>query len=323
MRARLLGPALAFVLLSARASAQTLAPAPAPLPPAPALVDPQPEVSLWYRNFTAGRVNPLGLFELFDLSLRLRLHESDADALKQNFVGVGTTVGLSPAFGRIGVLAEIQPLTLLRLWASYEFVGYFSSFGLMASYPSATSDFSDTAIREGGDRGRPGYTTVGGMLTLGAAFQVRLGPIAIRDTFRAFWSSFDLRTGDRVYFDQTLDLQMPNDGWSVVNEGDVLWVSDFGLVVGARYTVATPLNEDSHFLPLEDRSVGENRVHRLGPLVAYTFERNPNARFDAPTLILLAQWHLMHRFRTGRDVDTGLPYLGLVFQFTGDLLADH
>jgi len=287
------------------------------------LVDPQPEVSLFYRNITAARVNPLGLFELFDMSLRLRLHESESDALRQNFVGLGTTIGLSPAFGRVGVLAEVQPLTLLRLWASYELVGYFSSFGLMASYPSATSDFSDTAIREGGDVGRPGYTTYGSMLTLGATFQARLGPIVVRDTFRAVWSSFSLRTGDRVYFDQVFDLQLPNDGWGLINEADVAWVSDFGLVVGVRYTVATPLNEDSHFLPLEDRSAVENRVHRLGPIIAYTFERNPNTRFDAPTLILLAQWHLEHRFRTGQDIDTALPYLALIFQFTGDLLADR
>lgn len=287
------------------------------------LVDPQPEVSLWYRAFTAGRVNPLGLFALFDTSLRLRLHDSDADALKQNFVGLGATVGLSPAFGRFGVVAEVQPLTLLRFWASYEFLGYFSSFGLLASYPSAAADFSDTAIREGGDRGRPGYVTYGGMLTLGAAFQVRLGPIAVRDTFRAFWSSFDLRAGDRVSFDQTLDLQLPNDGWALMNEADVAWMSDFGLVVGVRYTLATPLNEASHFLPLEDRDAVQNQVHRLGPVIAYTFERNPNTRFDAPTLILLAQWHLVHRFRTGRDVDTGLPYLALVFQFTGDLLSPN
>jgi hypothetical protein len=287
------------------------------------LVDPQPEVSLYYRSFTAARVNPLGLFELFDTSLRLRLFESDADALRQNFVGIGATMGISPAFGRIGVLAEVQPLTLLRLWASYELVGYFSSFGLMASFPSATSSFSDTTIRDGGAMGRPGYATYGGQLTLGASFQARLGPVAVRDNFRAMHASFGLRAGDQVFFDQTFDLQLPNDGWAVVNDADVLWVSDFGLVIGARYTVATPLNEDRHFVPGEDRAPAQNHVHRLGPLIAYTFERNPNARFDAPMLLLLAQWHLVHRFRTGQDVDTGLPYLALVFQFQGDLLADH
>jgi hypothetical protein len=89
---------------------------------------------------------------------------------------------------------------------------------------------------------------------------------------------------------------------------------------GGRYTLATPLNDDTHFVPLEDRSLASNEVHRLGPLVAHTFERRPGTRFDAPTLILLAQWHLVHRYRTGRDVDIGLPYLALVFQFTGGLL---
>lgn len=280
------------------------------------LVDPQPEVSLYYRSLTAARVNPLGLFELFDLSLRPRLYESESDALRANFVGVGLSAGLSPAFGRIGALVEVQPLTILRLWALYEFVGYFSTFGLMASFPSATSAFSDTAIRN-----QAGYATWGGQLTLGANAQVRFGPIAIRDQLRFVRPSFQLRPGDRVFFDQLYDLELPNDGWAVVNEADVLGLFDFGLMVGARYTFATPFNEDRHFAPGEDPALAPNHVHRLGPMIGYTFERRPNTRFDAPMLILIAQWHLVHRYRTGADVDVGLPYLGLAFQFNGDLLG--
>lgn len=298
------------------ATGETEAPAPA-LP----LVDPQPEVQLYYRSLTAARVNPLGLFELFDLSLRGRFYESDSDALRQNFAGIGLTAGLSPAFGRIGVLAEVQPLTILRLWAAYEFIGYFSSFDLMASFPSAASAYSDTAIRGAKDLGRPGYATWGGQLTLGANAQVRFGPIAIRDSFRAIMPSFQLREGDRVFFDQIFDLQVPNDGWAVVNELDVLGIFDIGLMVGARYTIATPFNEARHFAPGDDPALAQNHVHRLGPMIAYTFERRPGTRFDSPTLILLAQWHLIHRYRTGADVDIGLPYLGLAFQFNGDLLG--
>lgn len=300
----------------------TPAPAPAPPPPVP-LVDPQPEISVYYRSLTAARVNPLGLFELFDASFRARLFESESDALRQNFVGIGLSAGLSPAFGRIGVMAEIQPLTLLRLWALYEIVGYFSSFDLMASFPSATSPYSDSAIRAGRAAGRPGYATYGGQLTLGANFQVRFGPIAIRDALRFVRASYALREGDRVFFDQLYDLQIPNDGWAVVNDADLMAVTDFGLVFGARYSFATPFNEDRHFAPGDDPSIAQNHVHRLGPIIGYTFERNPGSRFDAPMLILIAQWHLQHRWRTGADVDIGLPYIALAFQFNGDLLADH
>ncbi len=306
-----LGCALAPAVAGAQAAA--------PLP----LVDPQPEVSLYYRSLTAARVNPLGFFELFDLSLRARLYQSETDALRQNFVGIGMSGGISPAFGRVGVLAEVQPLTILRLWALYEIVGYFSSFDLMASFPSATSAFSDTAIRAGSGGGRPGYSTYGGQLTLGANAQVRFGPLAVRDALRVIRASFGLRAGDRVFFDQLFDLQIPNDGWALNNDLDVLFISDFGLMAGARYTFATPFNEDRHFAPGDDPALAANHVHRLGPMIGYTFERHPNSRFDAPMLILIAQWHLVHRFRTGADVDIGLPYIALAFQFVGDLLSSE
>jgi hypothetical protein len=36
-------------------------------------------------------------------------------------------------------------------------------------------------------------------------------------------------------------------------------------------------------------------------------------------VILLAQWWLSHRYRTGRDVSQGVPLLGIAFQFNGEL----
>lgn len=186
----------------------------------------------------------------------------------------------------------------------------FTAARVTRSGSSRASSISDTAVRDGGAMGRPGYATYVGQLTLGASFQARVGPVAVRGNFRAVHASFDLRPNDSVFSDQTYDLQLPNDGWSVINDADFLWISDFGLVVGARYTVATPLDEDWHFVPGEDRAPAQDHVHRLGPIIAYTVERNPNARFDAPTLLLLAQWHVIRRFRTGQDIDTGLSLPG-------------
>ena len=38
-----------------------------------------------------------------------------------------------------------------------------------------------------------------------------------------------------------------------------------------------------------------------------------------PTLYLLAQWWVKHRYRTGQEVSQGLPMIVLGFSFTGDL----
>lgn len=285
-------------------------------------VRPQPEVSLFYQSLTAARANPLGLVSLLDMTLRLRLFESDSAVLAQNFAGIGITGGLSPAFGRAGVLAEIQPLTIVRVFASYEVVGYFSSFNLFASFPSALSEFSDTAIRERPGAGLPGYVTHGGWLTLGAVVQARVGPIAARNQARAVHASFQMRDGDRVFYDQLTDMLVPNDGWILTNELDVVGMFDIGLNIGARWSYGHAFYESRHVASGEDpNAIPDNDLHRLGLIATYTFEDNEGARFDRPTLVLILQWHLQHRYRTGADVHVGAPYAALAFQFVGDILS--
>lgn len=291
-------------------------------------VDPQPPISLAYSNLTAVRLNPLGLVDFASASLRLRLYESDSDALTQNFVGFGAVAALSPAWGRVGVLAEVQPLSVLLLYAQYEFIGYFGTFDLTASFPSASADYSDTSIdQRGSDPATDNYATTGSILTLGATLQLKVGPIAVRSLFRAVRTDYDLRSGDRVYYDQIYDILMPDEGWMVTNDVDVLGVFDIGshaLAAGARYSFTHSFYRDAHYLSAADHDTApSNDVQRLGALVAWTVSKNPLGRFDRPTLILIAQWHLKHRWRTGQDVSTALPYLALAFSFRGDLLADH
>lgn len=296
--------------------------------PAAAQVTQQPEISLAYDNLTAARVNPLGLVDFATFSLRIRMYESDSPIAAQNYVGFGVTPAISPAWGRAGGLLEVQPLSILRIYAQYEFIGYFGSFNLFSSFPSASADYSDTEIRDRPERsGLEGYATYGGILTLGATLQMKIGPIAARSLFRAVYSSYDVRGGDRVYYDQIYDMLMPIDGWMLVNDLDALTVFDvdsFSFAIGARWTYSHSFYDAGHYAPGEDLSLApDNDVHRLGPLIAWTLDSDPGSRFDRPTIVLIAQWHLVHRWRTGADVNVGLPYLALAFTFRGDLLADH
>lgn len=292
-----------------------------------AQVDPQPAQSIAYRNITAVRVNPLGLVNFARASYRFRLYESESDVLKQNYVGIGAAGGISPAWGRIGILAEVQPLTILRLYAQYEFIGYYGTFDLFASFPSATSDFSDSTIGTRAEQdATEAYSTTGSLLTLGATLQLKVGPIAVRSLFRAARTNYTLRSGDRVYYDQIFDMLMPDNGWMVVNDLDVLAVLQPGttqLAAGIRWSYSHSFYNDEHFTgPADQAAAPNNDIHRIGPLLAWQIRNNPGARFDRPTLILLAQWHLKHRWRTGADVTQALPYIGLAFSFQGDLLGD-
>lgn len=284
----------------------------------------QPYTELRYQSSTAARLNPLGLFSFFEMGPRYRLYVSPQDAFMANFIGFGFLGGLSPAFGRVGLYAEVQPLTLLRLWASYELVGYFGSFNNLASFPSASADITERNLRERGAMGTPPYNTFGGEFRAGANAQVKLGPFALRDTLRFTHSSFTVRSGDRVFYDPITDILAPNDGWVMTNDVDVLGlVEEIRFAVGARWSYVHSFFDPGHYNPGETGPVPDNDIHRVGLLASYTFEDNGGARFDRPMLSLLVQWHLLHRTRTGQEIETAIPYTGLAFQFFGDLLADH
>ncbi len=48
--------------------------------------------------------------------------------------------------------------------------------------------------------------------------------------------------------------------------------------------------------------------------------RSTGAKFNTPTVFVLVQWYLKHRFRTGADTSQALPLIGVGFQMTGDFL---
>lgn len=280
----------------------------------------QPPLSLSYENLSAVRANPLGLVDFFYVTGRARLFDSDALLLRQNYVGAGVAGGLSPAWLRIGGIVEVKPLTVWRLWARYVFVQYFGTFDLLASFPGAESDFSDSAIADRSDvPGTENQSASGTELTLGSDFQIKAGPVALRNFTRGYRADMDLRAGDTTFYDQIYDILMPNEGWVITNETDLLYLTGFGLIVGGRYTYSKPFYEDRHELT---DSAPSNVIHRAGPLIAYQFNDEPGGRVETPTLLLISQWHIEHRFRTGEDVSQAVPYLGLGFLIRGNLLSD-
>lgn len=278
-----------------------------------------PQHRIVYKNLTALRVNPLGLLDDARFAYRLRLYESDSKALRDNFIGVGVAPTFSPAMLKVGPYVEFNPTTVFGVWSAIQFVQYFGSFNLLQSFPGAQSNFSDTAIKNLGATRQP---TNGFEVTIGANLNLKFGPIVVRSFFRAIYGSMKLRPGDRVYYDQFYDVLMGNQGWALTNDADVL-VQFFEnrFVAGARYTLTVPLYARSrHYDPDDPVQQVNNAMHRVGPLVGYTFFSEDGAGFNNPTIFLLVQWWAQHRWRTGADTPTALPLMGLGFQFTGDLL---
>lgn len=309
----LLGLALA-VALAGEARAQTL------------LDGPPPQQRLVYRNTLFFRLNPLGLINDARLSYRWRLYLSESPALRDNFIGIGLAPSASPAFARAGVLVELQPLTVLQLYGIYEWVQYFGGFNFLQSFPSARSEFSDTVLAQRAQlpEGEPlrNYATSGTQLTLGANLQLKVGPVVARSLLRVVRPDYQLRQGDRVFYDIFYDVLAPDGGWFFTNDADLLYQSDSrsGLTVGARWTVTHAFYGPEHFAPGEPLEDLNGPMHRVGPMLAYTLFSEDGASFNSPTVTLLAQWWLSHRYRTGQDVSALMPLLAVGFSFNGDLL---
>ena len=300
-----------FTALPAAADEPAGEDAPTAAPVLPAPVD--PDHGLRYRSLSVIRLNPLGTREEAQFDYFYRLYDSDSKVLENNFVGLGVVPVISPAHGGIGPILELQPASVMKLWAKYQYFQYFGGFDLIQSFPTAQADYSDDDIEALGDADA-NYAVGGTQLTLGALLQIKIGPIAVRTALQAVRSDFDLRDGDTVLFDSTFDLLVPNGGWFYSNDADVLWLTDFGLTLGVRDTYTFTSFTSSQ------RGGGDKGAtnHRIGPVVAYTFFDDPEpVAFDKPTAVLVLNWYIDHRYRAGQEVNRAVPYVIMGFAFSG------
>ena len=285
---------------------------------------PPPPRRLVLTGFGALRGNPLGLSAEGRLALRQRLYASDSLALQDNFLGVGVQGALSPATGRLGVIAQLQPLTVLSLYASADAIAYFGTFDNLQSYASANAewgnDAADAAARlPAGDQQRA-YAATNFQLTFGARLQLKAGPFALANTTELVRNSASLRDGDRVLLDPTAGGLVPQKAFVLSSDLDLLWLDGAGLVAGLRGSLLQPFFGDRHFAPGERQQSDAVQV-RAGPLLAYRFFKEDGRAFNAPTVFVLVNWYLHHRYRTGAEVSQALPYLAVGFGFFGDLIG--
>ena len=317
-----------FTSLAASASADA---APAPEPTAPAIEAPPepPRTRLLLTNLLAFRNNPLGLEDQIRVGLQTRLYRSEAPSLRDNFIFAGANPKINPAFVKVGPSIEIQPLSIFNLRLAAELIGFYSSFGALQSFSSPTAEYSDTALKAGKEAGR-NYATYGAHAMVEPMLTLKFGPFVLRDKLAVEYWKMNVRSGDAVWYDISLDTLVSADGWVVANDLDALYLHDFKgwtgqyrgarLTAGVRYTTVQPIYRERDFQAGDARDLADNHHHRAGPLVAFTFFDHGFTRFNRPTALVIANWYLDHRFRTGRDVSGAIPYLVVGFSFQSDLL---
>jgi hypothetical protein len=288
-------------------------------PDAPPPQPPLPRHRVVYENLTGVRLNPLGLENRFLVSARARLYRHDSPVLRENHLAVGVSNIQSPAFYRHGVVVEARPLTLLTLSAGVHQIGYYGTFQFLQGYPDAQVNFSDAAMRRGADEGR-NHPARGIEVELRGQLLGKVGPMVIRSDTSVYYTDVELGPGERTYYTPRYDLLMPNRGFALTSDNDVVYFSDFGLVAGLRASVAHAFYDTETLAGGEDLN---GPTVRLGPLVAYTFFDKPGAVYNKPTVFLNAGFWLKHRWRTGGDdpdaVTQAMPMIAAGFRFEGDL----
>jgi hypothetical protein len=336
VRSMIVGALLSISLVGSVAAAPSPPPAGATTRENPEELGPPPENRLVLNNLLVGRYNPLGLEDQIRFGFQRRLFASYKPAFRDNFLFVGIYPKINPAFIKIGPMVEVQPLSILNLRFQAEMIDYFGTFGELQSFTSPLAIYSDSALTcndKGNDDNAcqglpPGYGTpaMKNYVTHGMHFvfepmlQMKFGPIAIRNRFSIEYWNMRLRPGDTVFYEITLDTLIPASGWVLANDLDVLYITKFRFVAGLRYSVVHPFYSASDYQPGQDTSQNPNGHQRIGPLLAYTFFEKGYARFDRPSLILIANWYVQHRWRTGQDVNQGIPYVVLAFAFQSDLM---
>jgi hypothetical protein len=272
---------------------------------------PQPLHKLVWANLLTGRYNPLGAEDRIELEYRLRLIDSRSVLWNDTYLGLGFTPAVTPVMSRIGATLTVKPIAVATLSASYNYDLWYGVLDNLQPFSGADDDFSDPALDRSGDRA---ISTTGHELVLRATLAGKLGPLAVGDTVEFSLTRMDLEGGGPYYYNIKVDALVRNGGWFLTNDTDIVFVTRFGLVAGARNTL-------THAFAAEGAGPGAQNTptDRLGPLLAYVFFDRPGRGFNKPTILLVVAWWLEHRFRTGEDVPQAVPYVVLGFKCEGEL----
>jgi hypothetical protein len=273
----------------------------------------EPPTKLMVFNSVYGRINPLGIEDWLMVGLQRPLYEARNPAVRDNWIYYGVLMKTSPSSLKIGPHLEMQPLSILQLRLTTELTRFFGVFTTFQSFDSPLADYSDSALYKLADTK---YPTTALHIGFSPTLQVAIGPIVIRDTPSFDYWNAQLRPGDTVFYDTNSDTLMAPNTIVISNDADVLWrIPKYRLFVGIRHTLVQPFYPLSAYQPGEkpDNPNGHNRLTAVG---VWTFYYRPNGKVRSLTAALIFGWYLQHRWRTGADVNPGVPYglLGFVIE---------
>jgi hypothetical protein len=290
---------------------------------------------LMLSDLTILRLNPTGLETRARVGLQKKLYPSDKKVTENNFWFVGAFPKLNPASAHIGLGGELQPASIFNVRVFGEVSKYFGTFGYLQSFGSANANYSDQTLADNKDNPTPATepeSATSMRLSVQPMLQLKFGKIALRSL--AMFDYWNFKTRAATAYEPTLDTLLPDNGWTVSTDTDLLYVTDKGLAAGLRHSWVKPMYASKHFSDAADEAAydGQNAHQRLGFFGAYTLKDKGPSTFNKPTIILIVSMYLSHKYRAGEPgtLDPGhdaddyrtraFPYVVAGFAFESDFL---
>lgn len=257
-------------------------------------------------RFTAGvltglRFVPIGLGLRARLGYRYQLFTRDSRLFRDTYIWSHLVVDTAPTFALGGIEAFIQPLAVIRFGVHYLAGRYFASVGNVAAFASPADDHSDQNVKARAKAGL-NYGANGQRLTLSTRLQGQIAAFVLRSELKAHYRSLGLLPPHRYFYDRINDTMVMNRGWTLQSDSDAFWNFRAKSYLGARLTVIR-----AYFAP-GDKPSKETSI-RLGPALVLALPALKKKLGTAPQFIFLSQWHLRHRYRTGRAQHQAIPTL--------------
>ncbi len=264
-------------------------------------------------NLTAS-YNLLGLRILSDIGYRWRLYASQSKALQQNFIMLGPTVILTPAFQELGAFVTVQPATIFTLRGMYRFRFQVPTFFSGAVFEDvARFDQALTGVTghiDGENRLRTKIEEVqnqnDGRRVLPMSHILSVEAV-LRFQFKGLTALFFLRYAkwwsthgqtDRfgAFYEPGVDILMNNDEHLITING-LLGYQWKSLLFFASTNFVRAFNS-------------QQQNWRMGPGVRWTIAPNWGP-FKKPNLLLVLNWHIEHRWRAAAF--DGVPLVAIAF----------
>jgi hypothetical protein len=290
---------------------------------------------LMLSDLTILRLNPTGLETRARVGLQKKLYPSDKKVTENNFWFVGAFPKLNPASAHIGLGGELQPASIFNVRVFGEVSKYFGTFGYLQSFGSANANYSDQTLADNKDNPTPATepeSATSMRVSVQPMLQLKFGKIALRSL--AMFDYWNFKARAATAYEPTLDTLLPDNGWTVSTDTDLLYVTDTGLAAGLRHSWVKPMYASKHFTDATDEAAydGQNGHQRLDFFGAYTLKDKGPSTFNKPTIILIVSMYLKHKYRAGEPgtLDPGhdaddyrtraFPYLLAGFAFESDFL---